>query len=317
MVPITGTKKPLQETAPQKNEDGLLMPEKGGEFYRRADELYRVVIAQSRTLVLEYDYRTGKTCSDPLISDYIQGDFSKFTPTDLSSIAPFIYRPDLPELRSLLCSADLNCSLQKSQDIRFYTKNRSYEWFRVVISVTVNEKGAREKAIITLNNVNDEVIARKKLEFLAEQDSLTKIPNKDSFAARVRMLVDRNPDQRYVLIRTDIERFHILNQLFGTEEGDRVLRFMGVKLQELLDLDEDSAYCRLVYDVFALCVPYDPPKVDALLAAIQNCFRYYPLECEFRISFGLYIIDEPAVPVDTMLDRAAHAQRSIKGNSHL
>ena len=38
---------------------------------------------------------------------------------------------------------------------------------------------------------------------------------------------------------------------------------------------------------------------------------------EFRISFGLYIIDEPAVPVDTMLDRAAHAQRSIKGNSHL
>ena len=35
---------------------------------------------------------------------------------------------------------------------------------------------------------------------------------------------------------------------------------------------------------------------------------------EFRISFGLYIIDEPAVPVDTMLDRAAHAQRSIKGN---
>lgn len=296
------------------NKSDACIDDESESFRDRADELYRIVIEQSKTLVIEYDYLQEKTYIDPLLSKYIQGDFSELTPTNVASLHSAVYRPDFPDLQQLLRSADAAASIHQTKEIRFYTVERSYEWFRVVVSVIVDGDGKKQRAIITLNNINDEVLARKKLEFLAEQDSLTRIPNKDTFFEKTRMILDREPNEQHVIIRFDIERFHMLNQILGVPEGDRVLKFLAVKLQELFGLEEQISYCRLSSDAFAVCTRYESAEIDELVKTIQGSFQNYPLEYEFTLCFGLYIVDDPKLPIDTMLDRAAHAQKTVKGN---
>ncbi|MCQ5105842.1 diguanylate cyclase domain-containing protein, partial [Eggerthella lenta] len=46
---------------------------------------------------------------------------------------------------------------------------------------------------------------------------------------RVRALIDAHPDEAYVLVYGDIDRFKAYNDLFGTSAGDSLLADIGAQ----------------------------------------------------------------------------------------
>lgn len=190
----------------------------------------------------------------------------------------------------------------------------SYEWFRLTLICYTDGGGEKESLFIAATNVNQELNAIKALEFIAESDPLTRIPNKDSFLEKTRALLRQNTDQAYAIVRLDVEHFSTINQLFGTNEGNVLLKFIAVKIQEYMEADGRGLYCRLESDVFCVVLPYEPESIAGFEDYIEDVLRLYPMKFELRCSFGCYRITDAETPVETMIDRAFAAQKTIKGN---
>ena len=59
---------------------------------------------------------------------------------------------------------------------------------------------------------------------IMETDSVTGALNRTGFFHRVRKVLESNPEQDYAIAYFNIQRFKTVNDLFGYEEGDALLR---------------------------------------------------------------------------------------------
>ncbi|MEG1073553.1 MAG: EAL domain-containing protein [Ruthenibacterium sp.] len=159
------------------------------------------------------------------------------------------------------------------------------------------------------------VVNRREMEQMrrhVECDELTGIYNRASFVKATQELFAKNSAARYVLLRWDIERFKVVNELFGTETGDKVLRVFAQCLRHRID--GCGTYARLDADNFACCYPYEYLDTEKLRTQMSSCFDALHLSYDIVLCVGIYIIDDTTVPVDQMCDRANMALHTIKGN---
>lgn len=278
------------------------------------EERNTIVMRQTNTFSAEYDFEAKKILLDPEYSSYVHRDFCNIDVFDPSTMIGLIYRPDLDAVVSFLNVGEINETTQRYINIRILTDNNIYEWFRLALTIHI-ENGVKTKAIITFNNINSEMEAIKKLEIFSSIDRLTKIPNRNTFVEKTQAIIEKNDDSKFAIVRFDIESFKIINQLFGTYEGDSILKFIAVKLQEIIEPIKNGTYCRITSDLFAFSIPYENDEllnsvIDTLIAAV----KMYPLNFDITLSFGIYIADNSEYSVRHMLDRAGVAQKSTKNN---
>ena len=81
---------------------------------------------------------------------------------------------------------------------------------------------------------NNERLTRMNKMSNGDRDILTGIYNRDGFCFKVKELFEQNPDSDYVVAAWDIEKFKVINELYGTVIGDRILRSFQVFLQSFL-----------------------------------------------------------------------------------
>ena len=275
---------------------------------------HTMAMRQTNTFSAEYNFETGKTFIDPEYIQFVHRDFVNIDLFDPTTMIGLIYRPDLDAVVSFLNLGDIHETIQRYINIRILTDNNIYEWFRLALTLYV-ENGIKTKTILTFNNINNEMEAIKKLEIFSSIDRLTKIPNRNTFVEKTQAIIEENEGEKFAIVRFDIESFKIINQLFGTSEGDSILKFIAVKLQEIIEPIKNGTYCRITSDLFAFSIPYDGDElvnkvIDTLVAAV----KMYPLNFDITLSFGIYIAENSEYSVRHMLDRAAVAQKATKNN---
>lgn len=278
------------------------------------EERHTIVMRQTNTFSAEYIFESGKTFVDPEYIQFVHRDFCNIDIFDPTTMIGLIYRPDLDAVISFLNISEIHETTQRYVNIRILTDNNIYEWFRVALTIYI-ENGIKTRAILTFNNINNEMEAIKKLEIFSSIDRLTKIPNRNTFVEKTQAIIEENDGQKFAVVRFDIESFKIINQLFGTSEGDSILKFIAVKLQEIIEPIKNGTYCRITSDLFAFSIPYENDDllnlvIDTLVAAV----KMYPLNFDITLSFGIYIAENSEYSVRHMLDRAGVAQKATKNN---
>ncbi|NLI20603.1 MAG: EAL domain-containing protein [Clostridiales bacterium] len=153
---------------------------------------------------------------------------------------------------------------------------------------------------------------QNELRYIAEHDPLTNICNKAAFYHKTRQMLDKEPQTTFVMIAFDIEKFRVINDIFGHEQGDRLLRYIAQRMQTLYT--HHATYSRINADNFALCVPFHREQLEKRMAETEAELRDYDLPFELVLVYGLYIIDDRTLPVSIMHDRAEMAKRTVKGN---
>ncbi len=159
---------------------------------------------------------------------------------------------------------------------------------------------------------SDEARHQNELRYIAEHDPLTNICNKAAFYRKTKLMLDKSPGTVFVMIAFDIEKFRLVNDIFGHEEGDRLLRHLAQRMQTLFS--EKGTYSRIDADNFTLCLPYEPQELRARMMECDRNLKEYDLPFEILLVYGLYIIDDRTLPVSIMHDRADMAKRTVKGN---
>lgn len=164
---------------------------------------------------------------------------------------------------------------------------------------------------IELERQRAEAVLADKLTYAANHDPLTGVYNQRRFYEAVEEMLQANPKEDYVLIRWNVERFKLINDLFGSQMGDKILRGIAQQGQALTSV---GIFGRLEADHFASCFPKRFLNIEEIAGQLRQRFALLNDQYDVTINFGVYEIDDKNLPVSQMCDRAKLALQTIKGN---
>lgn len=142
------------------------------------------------------------------------------------------------------------------------------------------------------------------------RDSLTNVYNHDFFIEEVGRVLRRSGKQYYLLC-TNISGFKFYNELFGVEQGDKVLVEQANMLKAAAG--QFCVYGRLAGDEFGILIEkdnYSEEQMTAYLNELQKKFSTFLYH--MHICAGVYEIRDNTEPVNTMCEKARIAVDEIK-----
>ncbi|MES2236736.1 MAG: EAL domain-containing protein [Pseudomonadota bacterium] len=165
----------------------------------------------------------------------------------------------------------------------------------------------------------DHLEKEQRLNYLAYFDANTGLSNRALFLDRVTQHIGAAHDEQkaFSVIMLDIERFSSINETFGRQAGDNLLRQIATRLKEMLD--ETYILARFSADNFSIATRGDGEGtgiahvLEKILSGIQNQ-PFLIGEQELRASARAGISSYPAdgEDVETLLHNAEAALKKAK-----
>lgn len=149
----------------------------------------------------------------------------------------------------------------------------------------------------------------KKLEKIAYYDSLTGYSNWQKFNIDLRNIILHNYNNHYAMVMIDINKFKIINDIFGYIEGNNVLKYVAKVIDE--NILNDETFCRVSSDNFCILMKYESEdEIIKRLEIMKNNIRGYFNAYEIEIISGIYLIVDKSLNINDLSDRA-NISRSI------
>ncbi len=136
----------------------------------------------------------------------------------------------------------------------------------------------RDQAMEGLAEMNRELGARlaelnqaqERIEYMAYNDELTGLANRRLMFNRLEQALssDLRHQRRGALIMLDLDRFKNINDSLGHAAGDRLLKQVGQRLQDIVR--EEDTVCRLGGDEFVVLLPFVEQDGDDVLSPIAH-----------------------------------------------
>lgn len=172
----------------------------------------------------------------------------------------------------------------------------------------------------SLQDVTEKSIAAEELTFLADNDALTKVLNRrgiEKMFNDASMQID--PDHPMALAYLDLDRFKLINDLYGHNAGDEVLRQFCQRVNSLLSVQMHLG--RVGGDQFViLLADTRMPLATVICRGIVNAidekpFRVGEKAFHVRVSIGLIEVSRGA-QLKEVISTADHACREAKLGQH-
>lgn len=221
---------------------------------------------------------------------------------------------DVVAIQSLIERAHIDAAAARGQElVSLRVKEGGYRPFTMRVVGEYNASGRADVLYVLFIDVGEEYGVNRRLIERMGTDELTGLERRDVFLARVRRLVREAPPSTYVMAYFDVDKFSLINESYGHQRGDSLLRFIAHATEEACR-QANGLCCRLSADCFAVCVRHEPAIGEQFLKNYRAAFRREDIPIEITISFGLCVIDDPSLSPEIVLDHAALAQRSVKGS---
>ena len=161
-------------------------------------------------------------------------------------------------------------------------------------------------------------VERKKLNELEYLDGLTGVYNRNAFVNHSEKVMEENSNLPYYMICFDVVNFRIINETYGHERSDVIIKEMANACKEAFGHNE--AYGRLTADVFVACT-LDDGEEDERIAYIEQrvaeeakkVFINHPI----KIKRGRYEIVGSGESINRMIDKANIARKYVNINSNV
>ncbi|MEG1966633.1 MAG: EAL domain-containing protein [Clostridia bacterium] len=158
-------------------------------------------------------------------------------------------------------------------------------------------------------------VNNEKLCYLAYTDEITALPNWMGFRAEAnKRLLCVGPENPYAMVTFDINKFKLINDLFGYQRGNEILVRSGEIIREALD--EGECCCRAGADCFYLLVRYQNDEVLLTrLKWLEQRFEGLIDNYKIKLSMGICTIYEAEADISSYCDRANLSRTIAKKTS--
>ena len=152
----------------------------------------------------------------------------------------------------------------------------------------------------------------KKLYKVAYIDPITLLGNEAYFKENGAIYLQNNSKSKYI-ISLDIDKFKALNNIYGYEFCNKILKIVGEKLENVLP--QNSITCRISGDIFTTIFTYEK-NIKNLLDKIYNQVSNININetpMHLNLSIGVYKIKKQDVDINKIIDKAYIARIKMKG----
>lgn len=133
------------------------------------------------------------------------------------------------------------------------------------------------------------------------------------FTKRVAEVVKNGEEGKVAFIQFDVEAFKLINENYGSEIGDEILNFINDSLKVLCT--EKQPCCRLTADVFMVVTEFtDREQLTGFIRMLESRLSFFK-GINYRLVFGVYIVNDKSRKMRRYGDHAALARQSIKRNA--
>lgn len=207
---------------------------------------------------------------------------------------------------------DTNNSASLEWSSQTIIDNKTY-YFDIEYRKLFDKKNEYIGFFLNLIDNTEKHIAFEKEKYLATHDTLTGLYNKNYFAQKTSEILNENPDKEWLLICSNIKDFKLVNDLFGLEKGNEVLKMEADLLK--VQCGEGSVYGRTGGDKFAICIPKEEFKEQDFMDAIQTMGHAFNNDLyHLHIYVGVYEITDRNEDVSIMCDKANLAIKTLGEN---
>ncbi|MFA9460744.1 GGDEF domain-containing response regulator [Thiohalorhabdus sp. Cl-TMA] len=194
---------------------------------------------------------------------------------------------------------------------------------RLTVSVVRNELGEATNYVTVFSDVTEEKEREAAIKHLANHDPLTGLPNRRLLHDRLtQALADRHREpqgrDRLALLFVDLDAFKAVNDTYGHEAGDQVLREMAGRMREALR--EGDTVARFGGDEFVVLLKHLPGE-DMAAELARKLFRSMSrpvtlnadgVTVELGASIGIAMAPKHGDQADLLLNRADQAMYCSK-----
>ncbi len=203
--------------------------------------------------------------------------------------------------------------LQRGESVvardRMYAKGGNIHWVESHLSSYRRSDGTIDGLVGTFRTVDREVIAEQQLQQEANSDELTGLLNRRQMLERLSQICGsrRQGEGRTALLFCDLDHFKQINDQYGHQAGDQVLKTQAERLRRCIRTDDLAA--RMGGDELVVALIGVRGLVDALAIAEkirQAANEAIPVQgkrVNASLSIGVTLI-EPGETVDAVIARA-------------
>ena len=182
----------------------------------------------------------------------------------------------------------------------------------------VIESGNITGAVVVFRDVTEEYNTAKKLEHLAQHDSLTELVNRREFEDRLNRIIEsaKLDKTEHILCFLDLDQFKVINDTCGHLAGDELLRQISRIFGE--HVRKRDTLARLGGDEFGILMEHcDPNEGKRVANNIRNAVKAYQFQWEGKthtvgVSIGLVAITENSGDLMELLKAADAACYTAK-----
>ncbi|KJC45624.1 GAF domain-containing protein [Bradyrhizobium sp. LTSP857] len=173
-------------------------------------------------------------------------------------------------------------------------------------------------AMENFDRADEKKKADERIEYLASHDSLTNLPNRETFSSLLREAIDiaERHDHRFAVLFIDLDRFKVINDSLGHEAGDLLLLEVANRLRSALRASDVVA--RLGGDEFVVILDQcgeidDVQRISTeLLAALGKPMELAGHECHSTASIGIAMYPANGADAQTLTKNADMAMYLAK-----
>lgn len=273
---------------------------------------YRSVMENKNTAVIEYDWLNNIFLYDPSISECIQGTFDSRSFWSILFEDEIADSNDIDKIKKIIDEL-INDSKKTNTyvEVRLKSSDSTKHWFTINAFKYINDFKFTNKIILTVCDNDKDILIDDKLRFKTEHDVLTGLYNHDTFIKKAEDRLNQAPNVSYILFVCEINNFKFINERFGIKESEKLLQFCANRILFYTDL-ERGLCGRLSNDSFAMLFSYDIDFFNDSIKILKCFFEDYPLNTKITASGGAYIIDDPTIPIEIIINRASLAKDTTR-----
>lgn len=195
-----------------------------------------------------------------------------------------------------------------SAEIRLQVHQMGRNLVRIVLYLDLDEEGLIQSYVGKVK-----ILYGKELEDREILTSFTNDKNPAIYINRIARFMEKHPEREYAFIQFDIRKFRYINETYGSDKGDEILKYISDTLQVMCD--SDHIYCRLSADLYEIVTYYNGSNEEILefIDMIDARLHRYG-DIRFNLSYGISIAPGTTKAYRQHGDEAGLARISVKNS---
>lgn len=153
----------------------------------------------------------------------------------------------------------------------------------------------------------------KKLYKMAYIDELTGIPNFKKFLTDAPEKINAHKNFHYYVVKLDVDRMKLFNDVFGMKEGDRLIKAIADSLEYLCN-KQTEIFARISADEFIILRKFESlEKAEELRLTFENeVRRIMKMNYEIKFKYGRYFLGQNDTNIQEVYEKVNFAHRNAK-----